>query len=67
MLIVTWDEDDFSHNNKIPIVFVGPMVKKGQYNKNFNHFNLLHTIEDIYGLKHVGTNKSVKTIKNIWK
>jgi len=67
LLIVTWDEDDFSHNNKIPTVLVGPMVKKGQFNENLNHFNLLHTIEDIYGLKHAGANKSVKTIKNIWK
>ncbi|MEH7351300.1 alkaline phosphatase family protein [Gottfriedia acidiceleris] len=67
LLIVTWDEDDLSHNNKIPTVFVGPMVKKGQFNENLNHFNLLHTIEDIYGLKHAGTNRSVKTIKNIWK
>ncbi|MFF3024623.1 alkaline phosphatase family protein [Gottfriedia sp. NPDC057948] len=67
LLIVTWDEDDLSHNNKIPTFFVGPMVKKGQFNENLNHFDLLHTIEDIYGLKHAGTNKSVKTIKNIWK
>ncbi|MEH7454139.1 alkaline phosphatase family protein [Gottfriedia acidiceleris] len=67
LLIVTWDEDDFSHNNKIPTVFVGLMVKKGQFNENLNHFNLLHTIEDIYGLKHAGTNISVKTIKDIWK
>ncbi|MEH7402791.1 alkaline phosphatase family protein [Gottfriedia acidiceleris] len=67
LLIVTWDEDDLSHNNKIPTFFVGPMVKKGQFNENLNHFDLLHTIKDIYGLKHAGTNKSVKTIKNIWK
>ncbi|MGG2027179.1 alkaline phosphatase family protein [Gottfriedia sp. S16(2024)] len=67
LLIVTWDEDDLSHNNKIPTVFVGPMVKKGQFNENLNHFDLLHTIEDIYGLKHAGTNKSVRSIENIWK
>ncbi|MFF2878960.1 alkaline phosphatase family protein [Gottfriedia sp. NPDC057991] len=67
LLIVTWDEDDLSHNNKIPTFFVGPMVKKGQFNEKLNHFNLLHTIEDIYGLEHAGTSKSVKTINNIWK
>jgi hypothetical protein len=50
LLIVTWDEDEGSQNNTIPTFFVGPMVKAGQYSENFNHFNLLRTIEDIYGL-----------------
>jgi hypothetical protein len=67
LLIVTWDEDDESHDNKIPTFFVGPMVKQGQYDENVNHFNLLRTIEDIYGLSHAGESNSAETIANIWK
>ncbi|MED4206873.1 alkaline phosphatase family protein [Neobacillus mesonae] len=67
LLIVTWDEDDHSQDNKIPTFFVGPMVKPGQYNEKLNHYNLLRTLEDLYGLKHLGESKKVEPIKNIWK
>jgi hypothetical protein len=29
LLIVTWDEDDFTSTNRIPTIFVGPMVQPG--------------------------------------
>ncbi|GHI01220.1 alkaline phosphatase family protein [Neobacillus kokaensis] len=67
LLIVTWDEDDYSQDNKIPTFFVGPMVKPGQYNEKLNHYNLLRTLEDLYGLKHLGESERVEPIKNIWK
>ncbi|WP_066259324.1 alkaline phosphatase family protein [Neobacillus drentensis] len=67
LLIITWDEDDGSEENKIPTFFVGPMVKMGEYNKELNHFNLLRSIEDIYGLTHAGKSNSVQPIAGIWK
>lgn len=67
LLIVTWDEDEGSKENTIPTFFVGPMVKIGQYDENFNHFNLLRTIEDIYGLSHAGAAQNSQPIKSIWK
>lgn len=66
LIIVTWDEDDFSQDNKIPTFFVGPMVKKGVFNEKLNHFNLLRTIEDLYGLAHAGQSKAVEPIRSIW-
>lgn len=67
LFIVTWDEDDSSQNNKIPTIFVGPMVKNGQFNEDVNHFNLLRTIEDIYGLSYAGESDAVGPISDIWK
>ena len=67
LLIVTWDEDDQSQNNKIPTFLVGPMVKTGQYMDKVNHFNLLRTIEDIYGLSHAGASSQAAPIKSIWE
>lgn len=67
LLIVTWDEDDGSQNNKIATFFVGPMVKPGQYKDKLNHFNLLRTLEDLYSLEHAGKSKTADPIKNIWK
>jgi phosphatidylinositol-3-phosphatase len=67
LLVVTWDEDDRSQSNKIPTFFVGPMVKNGQNTGEVNHFNLLRTIEDIYGLSHAGKSAGVKPILDVWK
>jgi hypothetical protein len=67
LLIVTWDEDNGSKENKIPTIFEGPMVTTGEFNEDLNHFNLLRTIEDIYGLGHAGESNSVQPITSIWK
>lgn len=67
LLIVTWDEDDYSQNNKVPAFFVGPMIKGGSYKQKINHFNLLRTIEDIYGLSYAGKSNEVNPIADIWK
>jgi len=67
LLVVTWDEDEGSDKNIIPTFFVGPMVKKGVYDSDVNHYNLLRTIEDIYGLSHAGNAKTSEPIKEIWK
>jgi phosphatidylinositol-3-phosphatase len=67
LLIVTWDEDDQSQGNKIPTMFVGPMVKRGLYNEEISHYHLLRTIEDLYGLPHAGKSQSTQPIQNVWK
>ena len=67
LLIVTWDEDDDSHGNQIPTIFVGPMVKAGQYSEKINHYNVLRTLEDLYHLPHLGNSASATPIIDIWK
>lgn len=67
LLIVTWDEDNKKENNRIATLFVGPMVQAGRYDQRITHDNVLRTIEDLYGLSHVGTNADVAPIAQIWK
>jgi len=67
LLIVTWDEDDDTNLNQIPTIFVGPMVKAGQYSEKINHYNVLRTLEAIYGLPFAGRSASVKTILDVWQ
>ncbi|WP_173668487.1 alkaline phosphatase family protein [Rummeliibacillus stabekisii] len=67
LLIVTWDEDDFKKDNLIPTIFVGPMVKRGKYNDYVNHYNILRTIEDMYGLSKLGETKLRSPVRGIWK
>ncbi len=66
LLIVTWDEDDSSQSNQIPTIFVGPMVKTGQYSETINHFNVLRTLEDMYGLPHANQSATATPITDCW-
>ncbi len=66
LLIVTWDEDDYTENNQIPTIVVGQPVKAGQYSENINHYNLLATLEQIYGLSPVGNSAGAAAITDIW-
>lgn len=63
LLIVTWDEDDMSEHNKIPTFIVGAGVKKGSYTVKTNHYSLLRTLEDMYGLNTLGKSKAAQPIK----
>ena len=67
LLIVTWDEDDGSEGNRVATIFVGPMVVPGQYSERINHYNVLRTIEAMYGLKPLGSAKGAKPIKDVWQ
>lgn len=66
LLIITWDEDDSRSNNHIPTIFIGPMVKRGTYNKRIDHYNVLRTIEEMYGLSLMGNTVNAEPIRNIW-
>ena len=67
LLIVTWDEDDGSASNQIPTFFVGPMVKTGQFSETINHYNILRTLEAIYGLPFANNSANVTTISDTWQ
>jgi acid phosphatase len=67
LLIVTWDEDHKNEKNRIVTLFVGPMVQAGRYDQRITHNNVLRTIEELYGLPHVGANADAEPITQIWK
>jgi hypothetical protein len=67
LLVVTFDENDLSPGNFIPTFFVGPMVKPGSYNQPVDHFSVLRTLEDLYGLPHAGQSANAIPITSIWQ
>jgi acid phosphatase len=67
LLIVAWDEDNGTAANHIPTIFVGPMVKPGEYTEKITHYNVLRTLEAMYGLAYVGHSASAKTINDVWQ
>ena len=66
LLILTFDEDDSSQSNQIFTMFTGPMVAAGQYSTHINHFNVLRTIEDMYGLPYAGAAANASPITVGW-
>jgi phospholipase C len=65
ILIVTWDEDDSSASNHIETVITGQHVAHTASSTRITHYNLLHTIEQAYGLTQLGS--SAAPITGIWK
>jgi acid phosphatase len=66
LLIVTFDEDDGSADNHIPALLVGPMVRPGRTVQRVDHYGLLRTIEDMYGLPPLGEAASARPLTGIW-
>ena len=66
LLIVTWDEDDYSESNQVPTIIAGQHVNPGSYDETVNHYNLLRTLEQMYGLSATGNAASATAITDIW-
>ncbi len=65
LLIVTWDEA--GKGSQIATLFVGPMVQSGMYGGRINHYHLLRTLEDMFGLPYAGYSADVPPIANVWR
>ncbi|HLY65617.1 MAG TPA: alkaline phosphatase family protein [Chloroflexota bacterium] len=51
LLALVWDEDDGSGDNRVPLILVGPHVKRGYVSHTpANHYSLLRTIEAAWNL-----------------
>jgi hypothetical protein len=71
LFILTFDEsytvlEDPNLYNHIPTLFVGPMIKPGNYSEAINHFNVLRTLEDMYHLTYAGADATADPITDIW-
>lgn len=66
LLIVTWDEADTSTSNQIATLFVGQHVQVGTNNTNISHFDLLRTLDDMYGLTPANNAASATDITGVW-
>jgi phosphatidylinositol-3-phosphatase len=65
-LVVTWDEDDNDAGNRIPTILLGAGVRPGQYGERIDHYTVLRTLEDFYGLPHAGMSSSAAPITGVF-
>ncbi len=66
LLILTWDEDETTTGGRIVTVFAGQSVKPGKYSETLNHYSVLRTMEDIYGLRHACNAATATAISDVW-
>jgi hypothetical protein len=52
LLVLTFDESDPA--NQITTIFVGPMVRRGDVPDRVDHYSVLRTLEDMYGVLPTG-------------
>ena len=66
LLVVTFDEDEDTAANHIATFLVGPMVKPGPSAQRTDHYGVLRTLEDMYGLAPIGSAAGAKPLTGIW-
>lgn len=68
LLVLTFDESEpHTPGNPIATVLAGPMVTPGAYPGRIDHYTLLRTIEDMYGLAPLGASAHTAPITGIWR
>ena len=66
LLIVTFDEDDRSQDNQIATIFYGAHVRPGGCPGKTDHYGVLRTLEDLFGLDHAGASATAAPIAGVF-
>ena len=66
LLIVTFDEDDHSAENRIATIIYGARVRPGRYAERISHYNVLSTLLAVYGLPPFAEAATNQPIRTIW-
>jgi hypothetical protein len=66
LLVVTFDENAGGTVNQITTLLVGQKVRPGTYAEWMNHYTLLRTVEDAYGLPPLGEAANATPLRTIW-
>jgi hypothetical protein len=74
LVVITFDESDRNSDNRISTILLGDMVKEARQqdpkalSKPYDHYSLLRTIEDNFGLDPLTANdRDAAPITDIWK
>lgn len=72
VVFVTFDEaahgDDRGEGGHIPTLAIGPTVRAGaRSRRGVNHYGLLRTIEDAWGLPRLGRSATANAVTGIWR
>jgi hypothetical protein len=66
ILVLTFDEDDQSANNRILTIVAGAFVQPGRYAEHIDHYRLLRTLTEAYHLPPLGAATATPPVTDIW-
>jgi hypothetical protein len=66
LLVITFDENEGGVGTEIPTVLVGGVIRPGNYAEPMNHYTLLRTLEEAYGLPVLANAGQVAGLRTIW-
>jgi len=66
LFILTFDEDFYLSSQHILSLFIGENVIAGDYSETINHYNMLRTLQDMYGLPYTGNSATANPITDCW-
>jgi PKD repeat protein len=66
VFVLTFDEAEGGQPNRVPTVITGDGVASGAYSETINHYSVLRTIQDAYGLAPLGASAAASPILDIW-
>ncbi len=66
LFILTFDEDNYQGDNHIVTIFTGQMIAGGEYSEIIDHYSILRTIEDLFGLPYACNASTANTITDCW-
>jgi phosphatidylinositol-3-phosphatase len=67
LLLVTFDEADRSRDNHIATFLAGAGVRATTSDQRIDHYDMLRTLEDMYGLPPLGEAASAQPITGVWE
>jgi len=72
ILILTWDEGKpplfgLLGGNHIPTIIAGEPVRAGTCNRRVDHYDVLRTLLDLYGLPPIGQTAQAEPLSTIWR
>ena len=66
VLVLTFDEDDNNHDNRIATVVVGDHVRPGPFTERVDHYRVLRMLCDLLGVRPMGRSAGTTPVTGIW-
>ncbi len=67
LFVLSFDEDNRTGGNRIATIIAGAGVRPGQYADRLDHYDLLHTLQTMYGLPLTGMAQRRAGLPDIWR
>lgn len=65
VLFITWDEGDAGDNNLVPLIVLTKDTATGRIDGQYDHYSLLATIEDLFGLPRLGAAATARPLTQL--